>query len=174
MLRRLRSASVIARCVRTVPTVLCALLAAMLAAMTLTACGEGPDAAEDRVGEGMQGDPGLSGLIERDFASDDGQIHAHVVEAPQPVPVDDMQQWVIRITDFDGEPVDGVQISVDGGMPAHGHGLPTAPRVGDALGDGRYRIEGLRFQMPGAWELYLDIASERTGAGRVTIQLDLE
>ena len=43
-------------------------------------------------------------------------------------------------------------------MPQHNHGLPTAPEVTRYLGEGRYLVEGLRFHMPGWWELRLDIS----------------
>jgi hypothetical protein len=43
-------------------------------------------------------------------------------------------------------------------MPMHGHGLPTEPRVTEELGGGRYRIEGLKLNMYGAW--VIDVAVE--------------
>jgi hypothetical protein len=61
-----------------------------------------------------------------------------------------LQTVSVRITDARGQPVDDATITVDGGMPEHGHGLPTRPRVTRALGDGMYEIEGLRFSM-GGW-----------------------
>ena len=64
------------------------------------------------------------------------------------------------------------RISVDGGMPEHGHGLPTQPRVKRALGHGVYEIEGVRFNMGGWWEFKLAIAGSR-GADTVTFNLDL-
>ena len=43
-------------------------------------------------------------------------------------------------------------VRVDARMPSHGHGMNYRPTV-TALGDGRYRAEGLLFHMPGQWEL---------------------
>jgi hypothetical protein len=37
--------------------------------------------------------------------------------------------------------VDGATLRVGGGMPDHGHGLPTAPAVREALGGGRSVVE---------------------------------
>jgi hypothetical protein len=42
-------------------------------------------------------------------------------------------------------------------MPVHNHGLPTQPRVTTELGDGDYRLEGMRFHMQGPWEITLTI-----------------
>ena len=42
----------------------------------------------------------------------------------------------------------------DGGMPQHGHGLPTVPKViGRQDANGRAIVGGVRFNMPGWWEL---------------------
>ncbi len=46
-----------------------------------------------------------------------------------------------------------------GGMPQHGHGLPTKPRITKNLGDGKYLVEGMRFSMNGWWEIKFDIDS---------------
>jgi len=45
---------------------------------------------------------------------------------------------------------------VDATMPEHGHGMNYRPSV-KALGDGRWRAEGLMFHMAGRWELRLDV-----------------
>jgi hypothetical protein len=72
-------------------------------------------------------------------------------------PINKMHAWEVRVTLPSGQPVDGARIAVDGGMPQHGHGLPTQPKVTRALGDGRYLVEGVKFSMPGWWELKLKI-----------------
>ena len=68
--------------------------------------------------------------------------------------------WIVTVTTPAGAPVEDATIAVDGGMPQHGHGLPTAPAMTGALGKGRYRIEGVRFNMSGWWELKLAIAAD--------------
>jgi hypothetical protein len=79
----------------------------------------------------------------------------------QPLRPRRMQTVRVAIVDADGRPVDGAAIRIDGGMPQHGHGLPTRPRVTRALGNGLYEIEGVRFNMGGWWEfrLVIDAAS---------------
>ena len=64
--------------------------------------------------------------------------------------VGDFQVCDILLTS-DKKPVSGASISIDGGMQAHGHGLPTAPKMIAASTTGQYRIEGLKFSMPGEW-----------------------
>lgn len=71
----------------------------------------------------------------------------------------------------DTQPVSNAAIAVDGGMPEHGHGLPTRPRVTKNLGNGWYEVSGVRFNMGGWWELKLTITSP---AGTDTVTFNLE
>ena len=83
-----------------------------------------------------------------------------------------LHSWIATVKTADGVAVEDAQITVDGGMPQHGHGLPTAPQVTAALGDGRYRIEGVRFNMSGGWEFKLHV-SAAAGEDDVTFNLSL-
>lgn len=75
------------------------------------------------------------------------------------VPLNKIHTWTVTVTTSDGAPVENAEISVDGGMPQHGHGLPTSPQVTEYLGNGEYRVEGLRFQMTGWWEVKFNISA---------------
>ena len=90
----------------------------------------------------------------------------------EPLRVRQLQSVPVLITDAQGRPVENATITVDGGMPQHGHGLPTQPRVKHGEGRGTYEIEGLRFSMGGWWEVKLAIDSP-AGTDRVTFNLSL-
>ena len=60
------------------------------------------------------------------------------LQPDQPLRPRHLQTLRVAITDAAGRPVDDATIQVDGGMPHHGHGLPTRPRVTRALGNGLY------------------------------------
>ena len=94
------------------------------------------------------------------------------LEPAKPLHPRQMQTVRVTVRDAEGRAIDEAQISVDGGMPQHGHGLPTRPRVTRNLGDGIYEIEGVRFNMGGWWEFTLAIAGSR-GADTVTFNLNL-
>jgi len=83
-----------------------------------------------------------------------------------------LQTIEVMVTDDNGRAVDGAAITIDGGMPQHGHGLPTRPRVTKNLGNGVYVIEGVRFNMGGWWEFKVTIATGR-GEDTVTFNLSL-
>lgn len=81
--------------------------------------------------------------------------------------INQLHSWQVRVTTADGTPLRDARFVVGGGMPQHGHGWPTRPRVTRDLGDGTYLIEGLKFSMTGWWELKLDV-SGAPGEDRVT------
>ena len=90
----------------------------------------------------------------------------------QPLTINRMHAWIIHIAGTDCEPVEGAIVEVSGGMPLHDHGLPTAPRMTADLGEGNYRVDGMKFHMSGAWEVVIDIeASELRDS--LTVKLDL-
>jgi hypothetical protein len=68
--------------------------------------------------------------------------------------------WQVRLSTPDGTPVRQARITVDGGMPQHGHGLPTQPQVTRELVDGTYVMEGMKFSMTGWWEIKLAIQAK--------------
>jgi hypothetical protein len=94
------------------------------------------------------------------------------LQPDQPLRPRRMQTVRVAITDAAGAPVDDASIQIDGGMPQHGHGLPTRPRVTRALGNGLYEIEGVRFNMGGWWEFKLAI-NAASGSDVVTFNLAL-
>jgi hypothetical protein len=101
-----------------------------------------------------------------------GGRYVATLEPGKPLRPRQMQTVRVVVRDADGRAIDEAQISIDGGMPQHGHGLPTRPRVTRNLGDGTYEIEGVRFNMGGWWEFKIAIAGSR-GADTVTFNLDL-
>lgn len=79
-------------------------------------------------------------------------------DSSQPVPVGSLHAWVVTVETAAGERFIPGQITIGGGMPAHGHGLPSAPVVTRHLGAGRFLIEGMLFNMTGRWKLQLAIS----------------
>ena len=84
----------------------------------------------------------------------------------------EMHSWVLTVKKADGTPVEDASIAVDGGMPDHNHGLPTSPEATAHLGEGRYRVEGVKFNMGGWWVLRFAISSP-AGADEAVFNLTL-
>lgn len=100
------------------------------------------------------------------------RIEISYQSALQPIVINRMHHWIVEIKTLDGLAVEHADVQVTGGMPAHNHGLPTSPKVTEYLGDGRYRVEGIRFHMNGLWEIRISV--KRDGLDElVTIPLAL-
>jgi hypothetical protein len=104
--------------------------------------------------------------------SENGLYKVSFTSREVPIPVNKMHSWQLRVEDPNGQPVSDAVISVSGGMPQHGHGLPTQPRVTENLGNGDFLVEGLKFQMHGWWVVTFDISSA-AGNDKVTFNLKL-
>lgn len=83
-----------------------------------------------------------------------------------------MHRWILHIASDTGLGIEGAVIDVEGGMPAHDHGLPTKPRVTEDLGGGDYMLEGMRFHMRGDWEIVVTVTTEKS-TSVITIPLRL-
>ena len=71
----------------------------------------------------------------------------------------EVHSWLVTLKTAAGAPVEYAAIDISGGMPQHNQGLPTSPQATDYLGQGRYRIEGLKFTTGGWWQLRLAISA---------------
>lgn len=76
------------------------------------------------------------------------------------VSVGPITSFLVTVKDGDGQLVEEAMILIDGGMPQHGHGLPTQPKQTDVVSPGIYRIDGVKFSMTGWWEFRLTVLSE--------------
>lgn len=81
-----------------------------------------------------------------------------LIKAPDPIPVGDLFDLEVRIRDGcrSRRHAEGILLEVDAMMPGHGHGMNTHPRT-TPLGPGWFLVTGLRFHMPGRWEIDFDV-----------------
>jgi len=79
-----------------------------------------------------------------------------------PIPVGRIIIWKLNVATADGRPVKNAEISVNGDMPEHGHGLPTQPEVAKGAEDGTYIVQGLKFSMPGWWVITFQVKTQDT------------
>lgn len=76
-----------------------------------------------------------------------------------PIVLNRIHEWQLSI-ERDNKPVSEANISLTGGMPNHDHGLPTQPEMTSESEPGRYIIEGIRFHMPGLWQIIINISGD--------------
>jgi hypothetical protein len=68
-----------------------------------------------------------------------------------------IHSWELTINDAAGQPVNDAMVTVVGDMPEHGHGLPTQPEIIKVGAGGLYRVDGMKFTMPGWWVVTVSI-----------------
>ena len=120
----------------------------------------------------MMGPPPADLDLALSKTTDHGLYVTSLAADVSPVPVGAIHTWTVTVTTPDGAPADGVAIAVDGGMPQHGHGLPTKPQVTTDMGGGKHLIEGMKFNMDGWWTLTVSIDGPQ-GADTATFNLVL-
>jgi hypothetical protein len=126
-----------------------AVAAAAFALLAGAGCGEheaSPGAASAQPTSGPV--PTAQGLYRVSAAPEAGAIPLGVIHG-----------WIVTVEGADGAEVVPTRLAFDGGMPQHGHGFVTAPRVTAALGGGRYRVEGVKFHMGGDWTLRVEVVA---------------
>jgi hypothetical protein len=109
--------------------------------------------------------------LDKDTAK--GTYHVTLVPPAETVAINKMHSWRVKLQTPDGTPVAQATVAIDGGMPQHLHGLPTKPRVTVELAPGTYLIEGMKFSMPGWWEVKLDVRGPQ-GEDKVTFNTVLD
>ena len=109
----------------------------------------------------------------RTRTSEAGRYKATIKPEGDTIPKGKLQRWTLHLETANGAPVDVCTITVDGGMPQHGHGLPTKPRVTRPLGNGDHLVEGMKFNMGGWWVVKFRVASATAGADSVVFNVKL-
>ncbi|HST58631.1 MAG TPA: FixH family protein [Longimicrobium sp.] len=108
----------------------------------------------------------------RTRTSEAGIYRATIRPQGDSIPKGKLQRWTLHLETAAGAPVDSATLAVDGGMPQHGHGLPTKPRVTRALGNGDHLVEGMKFNMGGWWVVKFRV-NAAAGADSVVFNLSL-
>lgn len=103
--------------------------------------------------------------------SEDSHFRVSYQTQHDPIPLNQIHPWILNIVDMEGSAIENAIVTIDGGMPAHNHGLPTEP-VAIELGDGDYLIEGIKFSMTGSWEMWFYIQTD-TFTDKVKFELEM-
>lgn len=133
----------------------------VLLAIILAACGSDGEMNHDEM---EMGDGDMTAELDQSLAkmTDDGAFMVELVPPQDAIPLNEILTYELHVEDGDGNPVDGATVTIDGGMPEHGHGFPTEPSVAASDDAGVYLVEGIRYQMAGYWEMSFDISADAT------------
>lgn len=148
-----------ANSIRTAPFAAGVGLLGALTLLTLNGCGEDADAAQG-LGAGSTAD------------SEAGSYQVEVLEVSPAPPEKGVNEWTLRFTDADGEPMQDMELTVEPWMPDHGHGARHPPEL-TMMEDGKVRVSDLLLHMGGLWEVYLRV-NVGDGTERSTLSVIIE
>lgn len=83
------------------------------------------------------------------------------------------QEWVVKVSDRNGQDVNNARVVFNGGMPSHGHGMASDPQVTSHEGQGQYGVEGVKFTMAGPWQMNV-IVQTSDAADKATFDIEVE
>jgi hypothetical protein len=108
----------------------------------------------------------------RSRTSEGGVYRGTIHPQGDSIPQGRLQRWTLHLETASGTPVDTATVAVDGGMPQHGHGLPTKPRVTRQLGNGDHLVEGMKVHL-GGWGVEKFRVSSPAGTDSLVFNLAL-
>jgi hypothetical protein len=111
----------------------------------------------DAAGRGGAGSPAARVGAREVRVGEAGLYRIAIAPEGGAIPVGAIHSWVVEVATAAGEPFVPTRLAFDAGMPQHGHGTLTAPRVTRALGNGRFLVEGVKFHMGGDWTLRVEV-----------------
>ena len=115
--------------------------------------------------------PPADSEFSRTRTSQHALYRATIAPAGDSIPQGKLHSWKLHLETADSAAVDSAAVAVFGGMPQHGHGLPTKPQVTRQLGGGDHLVEGMKFNMGGWWVVKFRVAA---AAGTDTVVFNLK
>ena len=94
-----------------------------------------------------------------DIPSHNGVYRASLVSSSDAAGQLESRVWTIAVETAIGAPVVDATLALETWMPDDDAAHATRPRVTGYLGDGRYRVEGVRFDQRGWWNVRLEIVA---------------
>ena len=91
--------------------------------------------------------------------SHNGVYRASLIRSPSESSAGDAEVWTVDVRTAKGAPVERARLAIESWMPDHERMGATAAHVTAYLGDGRYRVEGLRLDRRGWWNVRLTVAA---------------
>lgn len=85
-----------------------------------------------------------------------GLVVATIEDASPSPPKKYENDWAVKLTDPDGEPIDGLTLyDVEPFMPEHGHDGTFTPIISPGAEPGQYQIDRINMPMKDLWEVRL-------------------
>ena len=100
--------------------------------------------------------------VTNDLFSEGGSLRLTYYLEDESVPLNKIHSWKLLVEDKNGLPINNAEIVVSPDMPEHLHGMLTTAEIHELEEPGMYRVDGMKFHMPGWWEVTLDVSTPKT------------
>ena len=109
----------------------------------------------------------------RTRVSEGGRYRGTIHPQGDTIPKGKLHSWTLHLESPDGTPVKVEQVAVNGGMPQHGHGLPTKPRATRRTPEGDVIVDGMKFNMGGWWVVKFTVKCAGEATDSLTFNVKL-
>jgi hypothetical protein len=103
------------------------------------------------------------------LASDSGGLHIELRSAPEPL-VRGLNVGQLTVVDRNGQPIEGLTMSVLPWMPSHAHGTSAPVEITD-IGAGVFVANPLYLFMAGEWELRMTFTGSLSDTATTTVAI---
>ena len=93
-----------------------------------------------------------------DIPSHNGIYRASLIAAPSGAWRHQRDSWTLEVRTANGTPMTNTSLALESGMPDEARAITARPRVTELAG-GRYRVDGLRLERSGWWNVRLAISA---------------
>jgi hypothetical protein len=103
------------------------------------------------------------------LASNSGALHIELRSAPEPL-VRGQNVGQLTVVDGNGQPIDGLTVTVFPWMPSHGHGTSAGVGITDT-GGGVFIANPLYLFMAGEWQLQMTFEGSVSDTATATVEI---
>lgn len=100
--------------------------------------------------------------LEKSVLSDTKKLKVSYKPQKTPLPLNKIHSWEISVIKEGNIPISDAKVKIYAGMPEHLHGMTTKAKVIYSGSGGDYLANGMKFHMPGWWEIILEISIKET------------
>jgi len=114
---------------------------------------------------------GKNGAVKKE--SENGNYIVTLYSNDPTIPLKKIHTWTVNVKTKNGKIVDDAKVYIFGGMPMHKHDFPTKPIIKQYMGDGNYKVEGIKFSMLGHWQMRFNIKQKNGVRDRVVFDIHI-
>lgn len=105
---------------------------------------------------------GLNITTHQDTKGQTYKVSYEPMTSDKKIPLNELFDLHVKIMDAKGQIAKQAGLMINSCMPDHNHCMFVQPVV-EKLGDGEFKVKGMKFHMQGHWEIYVDVTDGKLG-----------